>query len=90
MNIANPYSAGAIAPLPASGMSGTIVALLLPSPYLTISDNAHPLAAISPYHAVLADERQAAIDHAIVIMDEPVEILGELRAFSRDEMHERP
>jgi prevent-host-death family protein len=56
-----------------------------------ITKHGRPVAVMSPYRLpALAPDRQAAIDHAIAVMDEPIDIKGEFRAFSRDEMHERP
>jgi prevent-host-death family protein len=58
---------------------------------VTITRRGRPVAVMSPYRPpALAPERQAAIDRAIAIMDEPVAIAAEFRKFSRDEMHERP
>jgi hypothetical protein len=91
MTIADPYAAGAMAPLTSSGTIGAIAARFLQSPYLIIARPEGPPPVMSPYRPpVLAHERQAAIDRAIAVMDEPIEIVGEFRAFSRDEMHERP
>ncbi len=57
---------------------------------VTITKRGRPVAVMSPYRApALTPERQAAIERAIAIMDEPVALKGEFRGFSRDEMHER-
>jgi hypothetical protein len=91
MTISDPYSAGAVAPLTTFGTIGAIASGYLQSPYLFIRRHGGTPPNLSPYHSPLvANERQAAIDHAIAVMDEPVEMVGEFRAFSRDEMHERP
>jgi len=57
---------------------------------VTITKHGRPVAVMSPYRPpALTPERQAAIDRAIAIMDEPVVLKGEFRGYSRDEMHER-
>jgi prevent-host-death family protein len=57
---------------------------------VTITKRGRPVAVMSPYRPpALTPERQAAIERAIAIMDEPVALKGEFRGFSRDEMHER-
>jgi len=57
---------------------------------VTITKRGRPVAVLSPYRGrTLTAERQAAIDNAIAVMDEPVAVKGEFRGYSRDEMHER-
>jgi hypothetical protein len=91
MTFADPYSTDAVAPPTSSGQTGAIAAHLLNNPYASIAKQEAPALLIKLlYHPpVLLRERQAAIDHAIAVMDEPVEMVGEFRRFSRDEMHER-
>ncbi len=90
MTFADPYSTGAVAPPTSSGQMGAIAAHLLNNPYASIARQEAPALIRSLYHPpMLVRERQAAIDHAIAVMDEPVEVVGEFRRFSRDEMHER-
>ncbi len=53
-----------------------------------ITKRGEPVAVMLRYHpTALTSERRALIDRAIAVMDEPVEITGEFRAFTRDEMH---
>jgi hypothetical protein len=48
------------------------------------------VALLSPYRLpLLTPERQAAIDHAIEVMTQGLRWGAALRAFTRDEMHER-
>jgi len=48
------------------------------------------VALLSPYHAPqLTPERQAAIDHAIEVMAQGLPWGTDVRAYTRDEMHER-
>lgn len=55
-----------------------------------VTKHGRPVAVISPYRpALLTAERQAAINRAIAVIDEPLEVGEGLRAFSRDEMHEK-
>jgi hypothetical protein len=90
MTITDPYAPGATAWFPTSGVMGAIAARFLRSPYLVISRQNRLECVMSPYRPpALARERQAAIDRAITVMDEPIELVGEFRGFSRDEMHER-
>ena len=89
MTIADPYSNSAIAPLMGSVTIGVIGAGFLRNPYLIIGKYEVVVPVVSPYAPPsLISGRQAAIDQAIAVMDEPIEIMGELRRFSRDEMHE--
>jgi prevent-host-death family protein len=56
-----------------------------------ITKHGRPVAVMSPYRlSALTPERQAAIDHAIAVMDEPIDIKGEFHASSRDKMRDRP
>ena len=49
-----------------------------------------PVALLSPYRPPrLTPKRQAAIEHAIKVMAQGLPWGGALRAFTRDEMHER-
>jgi hypothetical protein len=84
--VADPYSASTTAPLTISRTFGALAARFLQSPYQIITRREAPVADMSPNRSPY--DRQAAIDHAIEVMDEPVDIVGELRRFSRDEMHE--
>lgn len=57
---------------------------------VTITKRSRPVADSSRYRGpAITPERQAAIDRAIAIMDEPEAIKGEFRGYSRDEIHER-
>ena len=90
MTYADPYSTGVVVPPTSSGPKGAIAARVLKNPYASITR--HEVSALirSLYHPpMLMNERQAAIDHAIAVMDELVEVVGEFRRFSRDEMHDR-
>jgi hypothetical protein len=88
MTITDPYTPGAMAWFPTPGVMGAIAARSLPSPYLSRQNRLERV--MSPYRPpALARERQAAIDRALTVMDEPIELVGEFRGFSRDEMHER-
>ena len=57
---------------------------------VVVTKRGKPVAVISPYRAELSEERKAAIEHLIAVMDEPVELGAPFRTFTRDEMHERP
>lgn len=55
---------------------------------IIVTKHGRPVAVISPYRpALLSPERLAAIDRAIAVMDEPLNVDDKFRAFSRDEMH---
>jgi antitoxin (DNA-binding transcriptional repressor) of toxin-antitoxin stability system len=55
-----------------------------------ITKRGKPIAVLSRYRAPpLTPERQAAIDHAIEVMTRGLKWGAVLRAFTRDEMHER-
>lgn len=56
---------------------------------VVVTKRGKPVAVISPYRAELTEERKAAIDQLMAIMDEPVELGAPFRTFTRDEMHER-
>jgi prevent-host-death family protein len=57
---------------------------------ILITKRSKPVALLSPYHPPrLTSERQAAIDHAIEVMAQGLPWGAAVRAFTRDEMHER-
>lgn len=56
---------------------------------VVISKYGRPVAVVSPYRAELSDERNAAVETLIRIMNEPLFASEVVRRFSRDEMHER-
>jgi prevent-host-death family protein len=57
---------------------------------ILITKRSKPVALLSPYHAPrLTPERQAAIEHAIEVMEQGLPWGAAVRAFTRDEMHER-
>jgi prevent-host-death family protein len=55
---------------------------------VTITKRGRPVAIVSPYRADLSAERKAAIERLKSAMNEPVELRGPFRTFTRDEMHE--
>ena len=55
-----------------------------------ITKHGRPVAMLTPYRApTMTPERQAAFDRLIALMDKGLNCQGEVRRFSRDEMHER-
>ena len=56
---------------------------------VVVTKRGKPVAVISPYQAALSEERKAAIEHLMAVMDEPVKLRAPFRTFTRDEMHER-
>jgi prevent-host-death family protein len=57
---------------------------------IIVTKHGRPVAVMSPYRpALLTPERRAAVDHAVAVMDEPLNLGEKFRAFSRDEMHEK-
>ena len=57
---------------------------------ILITKRSKPVALLSPYQPRrLTPERQAAIDHAIEVMAHGLCWGTDVRAFTRDEMHER-
>jgi prevent-host-death family protein len=57
---------------------------------VVITKRGRPVAVLKPYRApAMTPERQAAIEHAIAVMNEELPMTGEVRRFTRDEMHER-
>ena len=67
-----------------------ILALVEAGEQVVVTKHGRAVMVMTPYRPpALTKERQAAIDHAIAVMDEPVEIEGEFRTFTREEMHER-
>ena len=57
---------------------------------IQITKRSKPVALLSPYRPPrLTPERQAAIDHATQVMAQGLPWGAAVRAFTRDEMHER-
>ena len=57
---------------------------------ILITKRSKPVALLSPYRPPrLTPERRAAIDHAIQVMAQGLPWGAGVRAFTRDEMHER-
>jgi len=57
---------------------------------IIVTKHGRPVAVMSPYRpALLTPERRAAVDHAVAVMDESLNLGEKFRAFSRDEMHEK-
>jgi prevent-host-death family protein len=57
---------------------------------ILITKRRKPVALLSPYQPPrLTSERQAAINHAIEVMAQGLPWGAAVRAFTRDEMHER-
>ena len=55
-----------------------------------ITKRGKPVALLCPYRPpLLTPERQRALDHAIEVMTQGLPWGGTLRAFTRDDMHER-
>jgi len=57
---------------------------------VVISKRGKPVAMMSPYKAAVDAEHQAAVEHLIAVLNEPLIPAKGFRTFSRDEMHERP
>ena len=57
---------------------------------VVITKHGRPVAVLAPYRApALSPEREAAIEHAIAVMEEGLPWATRRRRFTRDEMHER-
>ena len=56
---------------------------------VVISKRGKPVAVMSPYQPALDAEHQAAVEHLMAVLNEPLISAEGFRTFSRDEMHER-
>lgn len=55
-----------------------------------ITKHGRPVAVLTPYRApAMTPERQAAIERVVALMKKGLSCQGEVRRFTRDEMHER-
>ena len=55
-----------------------------------VTKRGKPVAVISPYRGETSEQRRAAIEDFLKLLNKPLIAAAEFRTVSRDEMHERP
>ena len=55
-----------------------------------VTKRGKPVAVISPYRGETSEQRRAAIDNFLKLLNRPLITAAEFRTVSRNEMHERP
>jgi prevent-host-death family protein len=57
---------------------------------VVVTKRGKPVAVISPYRGETSEQRRAAIEDFLKLLNKPLIAAAEFRTVSRDEMHERP